>query len=97
MSNGWVPDLQQKWDYLMEQSMELLLFFGPDGTVIEGNKQAKMELGGIRYLCPLGSRFLSGTGIRTVLGRMCRMGRGKPDTGDCDPEKFCREAEMVYL
>lgn len=45
MSNGWVPDLQQKWDYLMEQSMELLLFFGPDGTVIEGNKQAKMELG----------------------------------------------------
>lgn len=45
MGDTWVPVLQDKWQYLMEHSLELLLFFGPDGCVIEGNKKAKEELG----------------------------------------------------
>ena len=45
MGDTWVPGLQDKWQYLMENSLELLLFFGPDGCVIEGNKKAKQELG----------------------------------------------------
>lgn len=37
--------LEKKWKYLMDESMELLILFSEDGTIIQANKKAEQELG----------------------------------------------------
>ena len=38
-------ELEKKWKYLMDESMELLVFFDETGCVVQGNKKAEQELG----------------------------------------------------
>lgn len=37
--------IEQKWKHFFEHSLEMVLFFDKKGTIVEGNKTAKIELG----------------------------------------------------
>ena len=45
MFRGMNAELEKKWKYLMDESMELLVFFDETGCVVQGNKKAEQELG----------------------------------------------------
>lgn len=87
MGDTWVPGLQDKWQYLMENSLELLLFFGPDGCVIEGNKKAKQELG---Y-----EESIKGVSISKIFQKMITFENGQLIIVDEDAKKAAEMGKTI--
>ncbi len=87
MGDTWVPGLQDKWQYLMENSLELLLFFGPDGCVIEGNKRAKEELG---Y-----EESIEGVSISKIFQKMIQFENGQMIIFDEDARKAAETGKTI--
>lgn len=87
MGDTWVPGLQDKWQYLMKNSLELLLFFGPDGCVIEGNKRAKEELG---Y-----EESIEGVSISKIFQKMIQFENGQMIIFDEDARKAAETGKTI--
>ena len=45
MGEHSLPELQKKWNELLDNSLEMIIFFDREGRVIEGNQLARQELG----------------------------------------------------
>lgn len=87
MGDTWVPGLQDKWQYLMDNSLELLLFFGPDGHVIEGNKKAKEELG---Y-----EESIEGVSISKIFQKMIKFENGQMIVFDEDAKRAAEAGKTI--